>query len=74
MVSHVPAITTATLDRVPALAAVLARTFSDDPMIRWPFHDHDVVERSEPMFAALLGEYAVLGFVVEAGDGAGVAA
>jgi GNAT superfamily N-acetyltransferase len=74
MVSTVPALTTATLDRVPTLAAVLARTFSDDPMIRWPFHDHDVVERSEPMFAALLGEYATLGFVVEAGDGAGVAA
>jgi len=74
MVSTVPATTTATLDQVPALAAVLARTFSDDPMIRWPFHDHDVVERSEPMFAALLGEYAALGFVIEAGGGAGVAA
>lgn len=67
-------ITTATIDRVPALAAVLARTFSDDPMISWPFHDHDVVERSEPMFAALLGEYAALGFVIEGGDGLGVAA
>ena len=69
-----PTITTATIDRVPALAAVLARTFSDDPMITWPFHDHDVVERSQPMFAALLGEYAAFGFVLEAGDGVGVAA
>ncbi len=69
-----PTITIATLDRVPALAAVLARTFANDPMVRWPFYDHDIVERAEPMFAALLSEYAVHGFVAEADDGAGVAA
>jgi ribosomal protein S18 acetylase RimI-like enzyme len=69
-----PTIMTATADRVPVLASVLARTFADDPMVSWPFHDHDVEERAVPLFAALLGEYAALDIVVEADGGAGVAA
>ena len=74
MVIAVPTITTATADRVPVLAAVLARTFADDAMISWPFHDHDVEERAVPLFAALLREYVALEIVVEAGAGAGLAA
>jgi ribosomal protein S18 acetylase RimI-like enzyme len=73
-VDIVPTITTATTDRAPALAAVLARTFADDVMVSWPFHDHDVEERAVPLFAALLREYAALGIVIEAEGGAGVAA
>lgn len=69
-----PTITTATPDRVPMLAAVLARTFADDPMVAWPFHDHDVEERAEALFAAILREYATQSVVLEAGGGAGVAA
>lgn len=69
-----PTLTTATIHRVPALAPVLARTFADDAMVAWPFHDHDVEERAAPLFAALLREYAALGIVIEADDGAGVAA
>jgi hypothetical protein len=68
-----PAITRATPDRVPALASVLAAGFEADPMVRWPFHDHDVRSRAEPMFAGLLTEYQRLGIAWEAGDGAGVA-
>ena len=67
-------ITRADRERVPALATVLARTFADDPMIRWPFHDHHVVERAEPLFTALLNEYAALDIVLEADNGVGVAA
>ena len=51
------------------LAAVLARSFADDPMIRWPFHDHDVAERAGPMFLAILTEYQRFGMVWEAGYG-----
>jgi GNAT superfamily N-acetyltransferase len=68
-----PAITRAEPDRVPVLAAVLARSFADDPMIRWPFHDRLVDARAEPLFAAILAEYQRVDMVWEAGDGAGVA-
>ena len=71
--SRLPTVRAATPDRVPPLASVLAASFVEDPMIRWPFHDHDVVERAEPMFSALLGEYAKIGMVWEADDAAGVA-
>ncbi len=59
-----PTITTATADRVPVLTSVLARTFVDDPMVAWPFYDHDVEERAVPLFAALLRGYAALDIVV----------
>ena len=68
-----PTITRATPDRVPALAGVLARSFAGDPMITWPFHDHRVDERAEPLFAAILAEYQRSDIVWEAGDGGGVA-
>ena len=65
-----PDITRATPGRVPVLAAVLARSFADDPMIRWPFHDHLVDQRAEPLFAAILAEYQRVDMVWLAGDGA----
>jgi ribosomal protein S18 acetylase RimI-like enzyme len=67
-----PEITRATSDRVPLLASVLARSFADDPMIRWPFHDRLIDERAEPLFAAILAEYQRSDMVWEADDGAGV--
>lgn len=69
-----PSIELARTERVPALAAVLAAGFEADPMVRWPFHEHDVVLRAESMFAALLAEYQRLDMAWEAGDGTGVAA
>jgi GNAT superfamily N-acetyltransferase len=66
-------ISRATPDRVPLLAGVLARSFADDPMIRWPFHDHRVEERAGPLFTAILAEYQRSDIVLEAGGGGGVA-
>jgi GNAT superfamily N-acetyltransferase len=64
----------ATIEQVPALARMMAAAFVEDPMIRWPFFDHDVRERADAMFNLLLTAYAPYGVLVEAGDGGGCAA
>ena len=60
--------------RVEALADVFARSFADDPMIRWPLPAEHIEERVRASFLAFGGGFAELGMLHEAGDGAGVAA
>jgi ribosomal protein S18 acetylase RimI-like enzyme len=61
-------------DRVEALADVFVRSFVDDPMIRWPLPAEGIEQHVRTSFLAFGGGFAELGMLVEAGDGAGVAA
>ena len=64
-----------TRDRLPAMAAVLARAFADDPMIRWPLlpEGDDLGERIEQTFGSIYHGIVDLGLIWEAGDGDGFA-
>jgi len=64
-----------TRDRLPAMAAVLARAFADDPMIRWPLlpEGEDLGERIEQTFGSIYHGIVDLGLIWEAGDGDGFA-
>ena len=63
--------------RVPALAAVLGRSFADDPIIRWPFPEardqEDAERRCGELFRILDERFADAGWLWEVGDAAGVA-
>jgi GNAT superfamily N-acetyltransferase len=63
----------ASLDRVPDLAALLGRAFTDDPMLVWPF-GADETERITAFFRAFDEQIADLGWLWEVGPGSGVAA
>jgi ribosomal protein S18 acetylase RimI-like enzyme len=57
---------------VPALASVLARAFTRDPMVTWPMvTDVDLVPRISGMFEAVDTAFAAEGWMYEAGDGLG---
>jgi ribosomal protein S18 acetylase RimI-like enzyme len=64
-----------TRDRLPAMAAVLARAFADDPMIRWPLlpAGEDLGVRIEQTFGSIYDGIVDLGLIWEAGDGDGFA-
>lgn len=64
----------ATRERVPAVAAMLARAFADDPMIQVSLAPEDRDERARRFFTLLDEEWADLGVLWEAGDAAGAAA
>lgn len=68
-------ITRAERERMPALAAVLARAFADDPIIRWPLPDgvDDLEDRVQSMFTWAYEDLADLGMVWETAGGDGVA-
>lgn len=70
-----PEITRASRERMPALAAVLAGAFVDDPIIRWPLPDDvdDLEDRVRSMFTWAYEDLADLGMVWETAGGAGVA-
>jgi ribosomal protein S18 acetylase RimI-like enzyme len=58
---------------VPALAAVLARAFAADPMVRWPFGPvDDLSDRIEAMFEIVDRAYAAEGWIHAAAGGLGV--
>lgn len=63
----------ATPERVPALAALLGRAFTDDPMLVWPF-GADRTDLVTEFFRAFDEQIAVQGWLWEAGDGLGAAA
>jgi GNAT superfamily N-acetyltransferase len=60
-------------DRVDDLAALLGRSFVDDPMIVWPIGP-DQLDRATSMFRIFNGGYVGRGWLWEAGSGLGVAA
>ena len=61
-------------ERVPALVDVLARSFADDPIVRWPFPtDGSAVEQCRELFRILDERFVHTGWLWEADDGAGVA-
>ena len=63
----------ASADRVPDLAALLGRAFTDDPMLVWPFGD-DRTDLITEFFRAFDEQIAGLGWLWETGPGLGVAA
>jgi ribosomal protein S18 acetylase RimI-like enzyme len=63
----------ATFERVPDLARLLGRAFADDPMFLWPLGSQASVERITGFFRAFDERLSPLGWLWEAGDGAGVA-
>jgi predicted N-acetyltransferase YhbS len=68
------AIMRADRERMPALAAVLARAFRDDPIVRWPLPDvPDIEDRIRSMFTWAYVDLADLGMVWESAGGTGVA-
>jgi ribosomal protein S18 acetylase RimI-like enzyme len=61
-------------ERVQRVVEVLARSFADDPIIRWPFPtDGSYEERCRELFRILDEPFAETGWLWEAGDAAGVA-
>jgi GNAT superfamily N-acetyltransferase len=68
-----PPILPAGPDRVPDLAALLGRAFTDDPMLVWPF-GVDRTDAITDFFRAFDEQIAGLGWLWEAGPGLGVAA
>ncbi len=59
-------------ERVQRLVEVLARSFADDPIIRWPFPtDGNHEEQCRELFRILDEPFAEAGWLWEAGDGAG---
>jgi hypothetical protein len=61
-------------ERVQRLVEVLARSFADDPIIRWPFPtDGNHEEQCRELFRILDEPHAETGWLWEAGDAAGVA-
>jgi GNAT superfamily N-acetyltransferase len=67
-------ITQAGPERLPELVEVLARSFADDPIIRWPFPtDGDHVEQCRDLFRILDEPFSEIGWLWEAGDAAGAA-
>jgi ribosomal protein S18 acetylase RimI-like enzyme len=61
-------------ERVQRLVEVLARSFADDPIIRWPFPtDGSHEEQCRELFRILDEPFAETGWLWEAGDAAGVA-
>jgi GNAT superfamily N-acetyltransferase len=60
-------------DRVPDLAALLGRAFTDDPMLVWPF-GADKTDLITDFFRAFDEQIAALGWLWEVGAGLGVAA
>jgi ribosomal protein S18 acetylase RimI-like enzyme len=61
-------------ERVDRLVEVLARSFADDPIIRWPFPtDGNHEEQCRELFRILDEPFAETGWLWEAGDAAGVA-
>ena len=61
-------------ERVPALAAMFARAFADDPLVLATLAAEDRDERARRFFMLIEGQWADLGFLWEAGDAAGAAA
>jgi ribosomal protein S18 acetylase RimI-like enzyme len=69
-----PRIEPAGRDRIDALAAVYARAFLDDPIVRWPLPDTpDVHDRIQQVFASIYFGIADDGVIWEAGDASGFA-
>ena len=64
----------ATRERVPALAAMLARAFADDPMIAVSIAPDDREERLRRFFTLIDEDWADLGALYEVGDAHGAAA
>jgi ribosomal protein S18 acetylase RimI-like enzyme len=60
-------------DRVPDLAALLGRAFTDDPMLVWPF-GADRTDAITDFFRTFDEQVAGLGWLWEAAPGLGVAA
>ena len=63
----------ASVDRVPDLAALLGRAFTDDPMLVWPF-GADRTDLVTDFFRSFDEQIAAHGWLWEAGDGLGAAA
>jgi GNAT superfamily N-acetyltransferase len=64
----------ATRERVPVLATMLARAFADDPMIQVSLAPDPDRERTRAYFTLIDEQWADLGVLWEAADGAGAAA
>jgi ribosomal protein S18 acetylase RimI-like enzyme len=61
-------------ERVQRLVDVLARSFADDPIIRWPFPtDGNLEEQCRELFRILDEPFAETGWLWEAGHATGVA-
>lgn len=61
-------------ERVQPLVEVLARSFADDPIIRWPFPtDGNHEDQCRELFRILDEPFAETGWLWEVGDAAGVA-
>ena len=61
-------------ERVDRLVEVLARSFADDPIIRWPFpNDGSAERRCRELFEVLDERFVHTGWLWEADDAAGVA-
>jgi len=61
-------------ERVQRLVEVLARSFADDPIIRWPFPtDGNHEEQCRELFRILDEPFAETGWLWETGDAAGAA-
>ncbi len=58
----------ASADRVPDLAALLGRAFTDDPMLVWPFGE-DRTDLITEFFRAFDEQIAGLGWLWEVGPG-----
>jgi ribosomal protein S18 acetylase RimI-like enzyme len=63
----------ATFERVPELAGLLGRAFADDPMFLWPLGSRASADRITGFFRIFDERLSPLGWLWEAGNGAGVA-